>query len=112
MGRLLDRLDPVDHDGSGEGSSWGDGLRLPSWYGYDSRRSATSESSSNRNSCRHDADTTGIRQGPFDKIESGLLHGKQIIAVYDAIGAGTDFLGVTNVRVVLQDNSFVARKWR
>jgi hypothetical protein len=50
------------------------------------------------------------KQEQFDKIAAGLLHGEQIIAVYDAKGAGTGFIGVTNLRVVLQDNSFVGKK--
>ena len=47
------------------------------------------------------------KQDQFDKIQSGLMPGEQIIAVYDAIGAGTGFIGVTDRRVILQDNSFV-----
>ena len=50
------------------------------------------------------------KQDQYGKIESGLLQGEQIIAVYDAIGAGTGFVGVTSKRVVLQDNSFVGKK--
>jgi hypothetical protein len=50
------------------------------------------------------------KQDQLDKIGSGLLQGEQIIAVYDAIGAGTGFIGITNLRVVLQDNSFVGKK--
>lgn len=50
------------------------------------------------------------KQEQFDKIASGLLRGEQIIAVYDAIGAGTGFIGITSLRVVLQDNSFVGKK--
>ncbi len=50
------------------------------------------------------------KQDQFDKIRSGLLQGEQIIAVYDAIGAGTGFIGVTNLRVIIQDNSFVGKK--
>jgi hypothetical protein len=50
------------------------------------------------------------KQEQFDKISSGLLQGEHIIAVYDAIGAGTGFIGITNLRVVLQDNSFVGKK--
>jgi hypothetical protein len=46
----------------------------------------------------------------FDKISQGLLPGEQIYAVYDAIGAGTGFIGLTSLRVVLQDNSFVGKK--
>lgn len=50
------------------------------------------------------------KQDQLDKIASGLLQGEQIIAVYDATGAGTGFIGITNLRVILQDNSFVGKK--
>jgi hypothetical protein len=52
----------------------------------------------------------------FDKkdqlaqIESGLLEGESVIAVYDAIGAGTGFIGLTSHRVIVQDKSFVGKK--
>jgi hypothetical protein len=53
---------------------------------------------------------------PFDKrdqlrqIQSGLLEGEQILAVYDAIGVGTGFIGLTDRRVIVQDKSFVGKK--
>ena len=50
------------------------------------------------------------KQDQYDKIQAGLLQGEQIIAVYDCTGAGTGFVGVTDKRVVLQDNSFVGKK--
>lgn len=50
------------------------------------------------------------RQDQFDKIAANLLQGEFIIAVYDAIGAGTGFIGLTNKRVVIQDNSFVGKR--
>jgi hypothetical protein len=50
------------------------------------------------------------KQDQFDKIAQGLLQGEQIIAVYDAIGAGTGFIGLTNRRIIIQDNSFVGKK--
>lgn len=50
------------------------------------------------------------RQEQLDKIVAGLLSGEHIIAVYDAIGVGTGFIGITNLRIVLQDNSFVGKK--
>jgi hypothetical protein len=50
------------------------------------------------------------KKDQFQKIESGLLQGEHIIAVYDAIGAGTGFIGITDLRVVLQDNSFAGKK--
>lgn len=50
------------------------------------------------------------KQEQFDKIVAGLLQGEVVVAVYDAIGAGTGFIGLTNKRVIIQDNSFVGRK--
>lgn len=40
-------------------------------------------------------------------VEAGLLTGEQVIAVYDGKGAGTGFIGLTDRRVVLQDESYV-----
>lgn len=50
------------------------------------------------------------RREQFQQIHSGLLDGEQVIAVYDAIGAGTGFIGLTNRRVIIQDKSFVGKK--
>jgi len=50
------------------------------------------------------------RKEQLRQIESGLLQGEEIIAVYDAIGAGTGFIGVTNRRVIVQDKSFIGKK--
>jgi len=53
---------------------------------------------------------------PFDRpdqlqqIQSGLMDGEQILAVYDAVGAGTGFMGLTDRRVIVQDKSFVGKK--
>ncbi len=49
-------------------------------------------------------------KGQLKQIESGLLDGEQIIAVYDAIGAGTGFLGLTTRRVIIQDMSFAGKR--
>jgi hypothetical protein len=46
----------------------------------------------------------------FDQISSGLLPGETIIAVYDAVGVGTGFIGLTDRRVILQDRSFVGKR--
>lgn len=52
----------------------------------------------------------------FDKadqlkqVQQDLLEGEVIIAVYDCTGAGTGFLGLTNLRVVIQDRSFVGKR--
>lgn len=56
------------------------------------------------------------QQIPYDRpeqlqqIQSGLTQGEQIIAVYDAVGVGTGFLGLTDRRVIIQDKSFVGKK--
>ena len=50
------------------------------------------------------------KRDQLHQIESGLLPGEQIIAVYDAVGVGTGFLGLTNRRVILQDKSFVGKR--
>src|SRR3954454_21142478 len=49
-------------------------------------------------------------KGQLQQIESGLLDGEQIIAVYDAGGAGTGFIGLTNRRIIIQDKSFVGKR--
>jgi hypothetical protein len=56
------------------------------------------------------ADVTYDHKEQLKQIQSGLLDGEQIIAVYDAIGAGTGFIGLTNRRVIIQDKSFVGKK--
>ena len=50
------------------------------------------------------------KQDQVDKIQAGLLPGESIIAVYDSKGGGTGFIGLTNRRVVLQDNGFVGKR--
>ncbi len=56
------------------------------------------------------------KRDQLEKVVAGLLPSEQLIAVYDAVGSSTGFIGVTNLRVVLQDNSFVGKKvaltWR
>lgn len=50
------------------------------------------------------------RRDQLDQVESGLLQGEKLYAVYDAKGAGTGFIGLTDRRVVLQDKSFVGKR--
>lgn len=50
------------------------------------------------------------RKEQFRQIESGLMDGESIIAVYDAVGTGTGFLGLTSHRVIIQDKSFVGKR--
>ncbi|GIG85803.1 PH domain-containing protein [Plantactinospora endophytica] len=57
------------------------------------------------------ANVTYDRREQLKQIETGLLDGEQVIAVYDAIGAGTGFIGLTDRRVIIQDKSFVGKKF-
>ena len=50
------------------------------------------------------------RREQFEQVRSGLLEGETIHAVYDAVGAGTGFLGITDRRLILQDRSFAGKK--
>lgn len=45
----------------------------------------------------------------LQKIESGLLQGEQVYAVFDMKGGGTGFLGVTNKRLVIYDKAFLRK---
>ncbi|HEY5857088.1 MAG TPA: PH domain-containing protein [Aldersonia sp.] len=46
----------------------------------------------------------------LEQVQQGILDGENIIAVYDCIGAGTGFVGVTDLRLVIQDRSFVGKR--
>jgi hypothetical protein len=50
------------------------------------------------------------RPDQLEQINAGLLQGENVFAVYDCIGVGTGFVGITNLRVILQDKSFVGNK--
>ncbi|GAA0803074.1 PH domain-containing protein [Spirilliplanes yamanashiensis] len=56
------------------------------------------------------ADVIYDHKDQLKQIRSGLLEGEQIIAVYDAVGVGTGFIGLTDRRVIVQDKSFVGKK--
>jgi hypothetical protein len=50
------------------------------------------------------------QQKQLDLVREGLQQGEEVIAVYDAIGAGTGFIGLTDRRAIVQDNSFVGKR--
>src|SRR5258705_762263 len=50
------------------------------------------------------------RREQYEQIASGLLPGETIVAVYDAVGVGTGFIGLTDRRVILQDRAFVGER--
>jgi hypothetical protein len=56
------------------------------------------------------AGPTYDKQEQLERIRGGLLPGEGVIAVYDCTGVGTGFVGLTDRRIVLQDNSFVGKK--
>jgi hypothetical protein len=56
------------------------------------------------------ASVTYDHKEQYRQIQSGLLDNEQIIAVYDAVGVGTGFIGLTDRRVIVQDKSFVGKK--
>jgi len=50
------------------------------------------------------------QQGQLDKIQGGLMQDETVFAVYDATGAGTGFIGITDKRIIIQDNSYVGKR--
>jgi Bacterial PH domain len=50
------------------------------------------------------------KQDQLAKIQSGLMPGEALFAVYDGKGTGTGSIGLTDRRVIIQDNSFVGGK--
>ena len=50
------------------------------------------------------------KQDQLAKIQAGLMPGESLFAVYDGKGIGTGFIGLTDRRVIIQDNSFVGGK--
>ncbi len=45
----------------------------------------------------------------FQKIEASLLQGEKIYAVFDMKGGGTGFIGITDLRVIVYDKSFMRK---
>lgn len=43
-------------------------------------------------------------------VQSGLLAGEELHAVFDCKGTGTGFIALTDRRVILEDRSFVGKK--
>jgi hypothetical protein len=50
------------------------------------------------------------REDQLRQIQSGLMPGEVLYAVYDGKGAGTRFLAVTDKRVIIQDKSYIGKK--
>jgi hypothetical protein len=56
------------------------------------------------------SDVVYDKKEQLEQIQSGLLEGEQIVAVYDAIGVGTGFIGLTNRRIIIKDKSFLGNR--
>lgn len=59
---------------------------------------------------------TATQHVPHDRpeqltmMQEGLMPGETLLAVYDCIGVGTGFVGLTDRRLILQDKSFIGKK--
>lgn len=49
------------------------------------------------------------KRDQLDRITAGLLDGETLHGVYDAKGVGTGFIGLTDRRVIIQDDSFAGK---
>ena len=49
------------------------------------------------------------KQDQLEKIQSWVLPGETLYAVYDCKGAGTGFLGITNKRIIFYDKQFMRK---
>ena len=49
------------------------------------------------------------RKDQLEQVQSGLLQGERLFAVYDAKGVGTGYIALTDRRVIIADKSFVGR---
>ena len=49
------------------------------------------------------------RRDQLEQVQSGLLQGERLFAVYDAKGVGTGYIALTDRRVIIADKSFVGR---
>jgi Bacterial PH domain len=50
------------------------------------------------------------RDNQLQATRAMLLPGETLIAVYDGKGGGSGFIGITDRRLILQDNSLVGKK--
>lgn len=46
----------------------------------------------------------------LDRIQGGLIEGEELFAVYDMKGGGTGFIGLTNRRLILQDEGVIRKR--
>lgn len=46
----------------------------------------------------------------YERIQSGLVPGETLYAVYDMKGGGTGFMGITDRRIIVQDEGILRKK--
>jgi hypothetical protein len=66
-----------------------------------------------QNSDRCKGDSVAIdfdNKGQLDRIQGGLVDGEELFAVYDMKGGGTGFVGLTNRRMILQDEGVIRKR--
>lgn len=49
------------------------------------------------------------KRDQYDKVQEALLPGEQIEAVFDLIGTGTGFVGITSHRLIVYDKAFLRK---
>jgi len=49
-------------------------------------------------------------KGQLERIQGGLVEGENLYAVYDMKGGGTGFIGLTDRRIIIQDEGRVRKK--
>ena len=57
------------------------------------------------------ADVRYDKRDQYQQVMAGLLPGENVLAVYDAVGTGTGFIGLTDRRVIIQDRSFIGKRY-
>lgn len=55
------------------------------------------------------SDVVFDKKDQLDKIQSALLPGETVEAVFDMKGGGTGFVGITNKRVIVYDKAFLRK---
>lgn len=56
------------------------------------------------------ADVDFDNKGQLERIQGGLVPGETLYAVYDMKGGGTGFIGITDRRVIIQDEGRIKKR--
>lgn len=55
------------------------------------------------------ADIDYDKKEQMEKIASLVIPGEQLLAVYDMKGGGTGYIGITDLRIIFMDQSFIRK---